>query len=296
MCQASKYDFQGSIKINIEFLLCDKIIVTKALWTYSSMISDDTYRRILITKGNALSRAKKLYNREGFWALLRISFSFLKEICLVTIPDNIWCLRHKIFKSSETFEFQGENYHYFFHPYCTTWRNERTVAVPILWNFVKRYEAKGKNILEIGNMLSYYFKVSHDILDKYEIVEGVINEDVVDYKSSKKYDLIISVLTLPEVGWYESPRDPTKTIRALKHLKTLLSPGGVIAVVMGLGINPEFDISLQNKTIEFEKQGYLRRLGGYRWQESKWEEVKNLKYDKSVPTATAVMAGTIHQN
>ena len=45
-------------------------------------------------------------------------------------------------------------------------------------------------------MLSYYFQVSHDILDKYEIVEGIINEDVVDYKSSKKYDLIISVLTL----------------------------------------------------------------------------------------------------
>ena len=96
-------------------------------------------------------------------------------------------------------------------------------------------------------MLSYYFQVSHDILDKYEIIEGVINDDVVDYKSSKKYDLIISVLTLPEVGWYESPRDPTKTIRALENLKTLLSPDGEIAVVMGLGINPEFDMSLKIK-------------------------------------------------
>jgi hypothetical protein len=263
---------------------------------YSGMISDDAYHRILITKGNILSKAKNLYKREGFWPLARISFSFLKEICLVTIPNNIWYLRHKIFESSETFEFEGKTYHYFFHPYCTTWGNERTVAVPILWNLVKRYEAKGKNILEVGNMLSYYFKVRHDILDKYEITEGVINEDVVDYKSPKKYDLIISVLTLPEVGWYESPRDPTKTICALQNLKTLLSPGGEIAVAMGLGINPEFDKSLGNKTIEFEKQGYLRHLKGYKWQESDLEDVMSIKYDKSVPTANAVMVGIIQQS
>jgi hypothetical protein len=260
------------------------------------MISDDAYHRILITKGSVLSRAKKLYNREGFWALVRVSFSFLQEICLVTIPDNIRCLRHKLFESSETFEFQGKTYHYFFHPYCTTWRNERTVAVPILWNLVKKYEAKGKNILEVGNMLSYYFQVSHDILDKYEIIEGVINDDVVDYKSSKKYDLIISVLTLPEVGWYESPRDPTKTTRALENLKTLLSPDGEIAVVMGLGINPEFDKSLGNKAIKFKKLEYLRHLKGYKWQESGWEDVRYIKYDKSIPTADAVMVGVIHQN
>ena len=260
------------------------------------MISDDAYRRILITKGSVLSRAKKVYHREGFWALVRVSFSFLKEICLVSIPDNIWCSRHKIFKSSETFEFQGKIYHYFFHPYCTTWRNERTIAVPILWNIVKRYEAKGRNILEVGNMLSYYFKVSHDVLDKYEVTDGVINEDVVDYKSAKKYDLIISVLTLPEVGWYESPRDSTKIIRALENLKTILSPAGEIAVVMGLGINPELDTSLGNNTIGSEKQGWLKHLRGYRWQESNWEDVMHIKYDKSVPTANAVMVGIIPQN
>lgn len=260
----------------------------------SGMISDDAYHRILINKGSILSRAKDVYNSEGFWPLVRIFFSFLKEICLVTIPSSIWCFRHKIFESSKTFEFQGKTYHYFFHPYCTTWRNERTVAVPIIWSFVKRYEAKGKKILEVGNTLSYYFKVSHDILDKYEITKGVINDDVVDYKSSKKYDLIVSVVTLPEVGWHESPRDPTKTTRALENLKTLLSSDGEIAVVLNLGINPEFDKSLENKTIKFEKQGYLTHLKGYRWQESDWEDVRHIKYDKSVPTANAVMVAIIH--
>jgi hypothetical protein len=259
------------------------------------MITNDAYSRILITKGNILSRAKKRYNREGFWSLVRTFFSFLKEICVEIIPNNIWCLCHKTFKSSETFEFQGKTYQYFFHPYCTTWRNERAIAVPILWDIVKRYKEKGNDILEVGNMLSYYFKISHDVLDKYEIIEGVINQDVVDFKPSKKYDLIVSVLTLPEVGWCESPRDPTKTVRALENLKSLLSPNGQIAVVMGLGINPAFDKSLASKEIEFDKQGYLMHLKRYRWQEANWQDVRNVKYDKSVPTAKAVMVGIIHQ-
>jgi hypothetical protein len=76
-------------------------------------------------------------------------------------------------------------------------------------------------------VLSYYFKVDHDILDKYEIIDGVINEDVVDFNPLKRYDLIISILSLPSVGWYEdievrrtgtnspwvSPKDPRSLTR-----------------------------------------------------------------------------------
>jgi hypothetical protein len=243
--------------------------------------------RPIRTTDNTLSKAKQAYNREGLSYVLRSGLMMSLGYLIIYY--------YKMFKASETFEFQGKTYHYFFHPYCTTWRNERTVAVPIIWDIVKGYEEKKKNILEVGNMLSYYFKVSHDIVDKYEIKDGVINEDVVDFKPSKKYDLIVSVLTLPEVGWHESPKDPTKTKRALKNLKTLLASGGQIAVVIGLGINPEFDMSLESKTIEFDKLGYLRHLKGYMWKEADWKDVKNVKYDKSIPTAKAVMVGVIYQ-
>jgi len=66
---------------------------------------------------------------------------------------------------------------------------------------VRKY--RGKNILEIGNVLSRHIKLEHDILDKYETAKGVINEDIVDFKSEKKYDLIISISTLEHVGWDE---------------------------------------------------------------------------------------------
>jgi SAM-dependent methyltransferase len=202
---------------------------------------------------------------------------------------------YKKFKSSETFEFQGKTYAYFFHPYGTTWRNERIVAVPIIWDIVKEYEEKGKSILEVGNMLSYYFKVSHDILDKYEIKDGVINQDVVEFEPSKKYDLIISISTLPEVGWYDKPRDPDKSMRAFENLKKLLAPGGRMVLVVGLGLYTQFESSLRAKTIKFNKQAYLRHLKGHRWQEAEWKDVKDMKYDKFVPTAHGILIGTIEQ-
>jgi hypothetical protein len=45
---------------------------------------------------------------------------------------------------------------------------------------VRKYQ--GTNILEIGNVLSYHVRFEHDILDKYEIAKGIMNEDVVDFR------------------------------------------------------------------------------------------------------------------
>jgi hypothetical protein len=241
--------------------------------------------RIRTTTGNILSKAKHAYNREGLSYILRSGLMMSLGYLLIYY--------YKMFKSSETFEFQGKSYHYFFHPYCTTWRNERTVAIPIIWDIVKACEEKGKNILEVGNMLSYYFRVGHDIIDKYEMMEGVINEDVVDFKPSKKYDLIVSILTLPEVGWYESPRNPEKSLRSLDNLKKHLSPDGQIVLVVGLGLNTQFEMSLRSKTLELNKPGYLIHTKGYTWKEANWEDAKNIKYDKMVPTAHAILIGTI---
>jgi hypothetical protein len=240
---------------------------------------------VKVTTGNVLAKAIKAYKREGLSYLLRTGISMALGYFLVYY--------YKSFKSSDTFEFDGKTYSYFFHPYCTTWRNERTVGIPIIWNLVKRCEEEKKNILEVGNVLSYYFKVSYDILDKYEIMDEVINEDVVEFKPSKRYDLIVSIVTLEHVGWSESPKEPAKITRAFENLRRLLSPGGQIVVVMGLGLNAQFDASLRDNTTGFTKQSYLKHVKGHRWEESSWEGVKDLKYDKYGPTATGIVIGTI---
>ena len=107
------------------------------------------------------------------------TYSWKKKTSTVII---LFCKLHyyKIFKSSRTFLFNGKRYKYFQHKYNTTWRTERAVEIPIVWKLVKNN--KKKNILEVGNVLSHYFPVNHDILDKYEHEPDVINQDVVDFQ------------------------------------------------------------------------------------------------------------------
>ena len=141
---------------------------------------------------------------------------------------------YNTFKSSETFLFQGIKYHYIFHSYCTTWKNERCAIIPIALDIVQKYTENGKNILEVGNVISHVRSVVHDVVDKYEIADGVRNEDIAYYDTSKKYDLIISLVTIQHVGYTEFPRDPSKILRAMENLKNLLTPDGTIILLHGL--------------------------------------------------------------
>ena len=203
---------------------------------------------------------------------------------------------YKKFRSSESFEFDGNTYRYLFHPYVATWRNERAAVIPIIWDIVKRNREQEKRILEVGNMLSYYFKVDHDILDKYEIINGVINEDVVDFNPIKRYDLIISILSLSNVGWYEDPQDPNKVLRAINNLNRLLAPGGQIVVALDLGYNPGMDKMLKSGELRFDKHYYLKRISGYKWKEVDGLDLDKVKYDDSIPTANEVLIGVIDKS
>ena len=79
----------------------------------------------------------------------------------------------------------------------------------------KGQEISWKKILEVGNILSHYFSVNHDIVDKYEKDVDVINQDIIDYHPNKKYDLIVSISSLEHVGEDETPREPKKILYAL---------------------------------------------------------------------------------
>lgn len=100
------------------------------------------------------------------------------------------------------FLFNKKLYNYYIAPYNNTHRNERKVEIPIIVDYIRKYPTE--SILEVGNVLSHYFSnATHDIVDKYEQAINVLNEDIVDYGSNKKYDLIISISTLEHVGYEE---------------------------------------------------------------------------------------------
>ncbi len=259
------------------------------------------YKATRVKKASLVSRAIKAYKKKGLWHVIRFSAITIFQYFLA------WC--YKRFKSSEVFRFHGNTYRYFFHPYVTTWKNERAAVIPIVWDIVEKSREHDKRILEVGNVLSYYFKVEHDILDKYEIMDGVINEDVVDFNPLNRYDLIVSILTLASVGLYEniearrtdpnsprvSPGDPNKVLHAINNLNRLLAPGGQIVVILELGYNPAMDKLLKSGELRFDKHYYLKRISGYRWKEVDRLDLNGVRYDKSIPSANEVLIGVINK-
>jgi hypothetical protein len=234
-----------------------------------------------------LTKAKQAYKTKGLNYVIKMGFRMALDIPM----NRFWLWHYRTFRSSETFEFQGKTYPYLIHPYCASWKNERAVNIPVVWDIVKTYQENGKRILEVGNMLSYVYPISHDVLDKYEVIDGIINEDVVSFHPSTKYDLIFSILSLQCVGWDETPREPTKILDAIDNLKSLLAPGGQLVVSLGIGYNHAMDEMLKNETLSFERQYYLKRLSKCKWKEATWDEVKDLDYDHFIPSSIGIVIG-----
>lgn len=193
-------------------------------------------------------------------------------------------------RSKQNFSFNNKEYSYFSHRYNCAWRNERTVEVPIVWDKVKGYE--GRNILEVGNVLSHYFSINHDILDKYEKGENVINQDVVGFSTKKKYDLIVSISTLEHIGWYwhEDPRKYKKVKEAVECLKKALSKNGKLMFTIPYDYNQKLDNYILNNEIKFDEVYFLKRVS----KDNLWKQVdkiaiQKVKYGRPYHSANGVV-------
>jgi hypothetical protein len=192
----------------------------------------------------------------------------------------------------KTFVFRGRKYSYFHHYYNTTWYNERAVEIPIIVEIIEQY--LGREILEVGNVMSHYFNIDHDVIDKYERGTRVINEDAADFRSIKLYDLIISVSTLEHIGWDESPREDTKILHVLNNLKGLLSENGIMVITLPSGYNLILEKFLRTKVIQFDEQYCLKRISkSNEWEEISCEELYNIQYDRPFPGANGLVIAIV---
>lgn len=177
----------------------------------------------------------------------------------------------------ESFLYQGKTYEYFCHMHASTWRSERAIEIPIIWRKVQ--ESNGKETLEVGNVLSNYFSVSHDVVDKYEKAYGVINEDAETFYRRKLYDLIISISTIEHIGWNEEPQDHGKILRCVNNLVGLLAKGGVILFTVPVGYNPHLDKLLFGNGIENAQFSAFRRVSMYAWKPAEMSDLIGIRYD-----------------
>lgn len=210
---------------------------------------------------------------------------------LRTWRRSLLCAYYRRFKSGRSFTARGVDYRYFYHPYNQTYCNERAVEIPIVWSIVQRVPPD--RVLEVGNVLSHYFPTRHDVIDKYEPAPGVQNVDVVDFRPTRPYDLIISISTLEHVGFNEKPLEPEKPLRAIGHLQRCLSPQGRLVVTLPMGANPHLDRMLAEGRIPLDDPLCLRRIStDNRWRETSWDDVRRVRYGHPYRNANGLVVAT----
>lgn len=217
-------------------------------------------------------------NRKNvYWGIIYLSRS---HAILRFIIDWVSLFYFKIFRNNKYFYFDSKKYKYFYHIYNRTIASERVIEIPIAKKIIDGY--KDRSILEVGNVLSHYFSINHDVLDKYEKGKGVINKDVVDFKPSKKYDLIISVSTLEHVGFsYGEKKDHDKFLLAVERIKKLLVPGGELFATFPIYLNPGIDDLFLNNKMPFNKKFLFKRVSFWNeWVEvNKKEALRGARYE-----------------
>ena len=185
------------------------------------------------------------------------------------------------------FNLEEKAYNYYYDLRGQTWRTERSVEIPIVWEIVKENQMKNNNILEVGNVLYQRSPINHDVVDKYEMSTRVINEDIVDFSPSKNYDLIVSISTMEHVGWDEYPKDPPKILKGLRNLTRLLSPRGKLIITMPLGYNQYLDDLILEGHQLLDNQYYMKHISGRTWREVTWDEIKNINFNREINWSSA---------
>src|SRR6267154_5447739 len=67
------------------------------------------------------------------------------------------------FVGPRNFVFRAQSYQYIHSLYNLSFFTERTIEIPIAGEMLRRF--KGKQILEVGNVMAHYMTVEHEVVD-----------------------------------------------------------------------------------------------------------------------------------
>ncbi len=195
-----------------------------------------------------------------------------------------------------TFEFRGNSLPCFYHRYNVTWAGERAVEVPIANWYLKQFPAS--DVLEVGNVLSHYFPVSHDILDKFEKGKGIVNEDIVDFTPPKQYGLVLSISTFEHIGFDDEASEPSgqKIRKAVSSCLQHLRADGRLVLTVPLNYNPDLDRMIQDGGLKASAEFYLRRVQPLTWESSTQAEAFKHGYGTPFPYANAILVAEFRKN
>lgn len=186
--------------------------------------------------------------------------------------------------------FAGAEIPYAYHLYSQTWRNERCLEVAIANHFLT--ENRPGRMLEIGNVLSHFGFVDHEIVDKYEQVPGVRNADILTLDEPGGFDTVVSISTLEHVLFDEAEKDPRGASRALESLRRTVAPGGRLLVTVPIGYNPGLDEDIRSGRFFLPEQTFYQRVSAAGdWVEVSAEQALRCSYGTPYEAANAVLVG-----
>jgi hypothetical protein len=163
----------------------------------------------------------------------------------------------------------GETLRPVVHSYNLTWRNERAIEIALVKSFL---DSVRRPTLEVGNVVSHYGFRPDVVVDKYELGEGVLNVDVLDYVPAAPFGSILCISTLEHVGWDEAGYSGSNTYEDLvtptiQYLRSLLQPGGEFLVTCPLGFNPHIDALVRSGDLDTKVEHFFRRSRPGHWHQ-----------------------------
>ena len=237
---------------------------------------------VKVEVGRVVNRARVMTKEDGLGATTKFFGRLIYEH--VDYP----LMRRR--RAGERFPLFGEEVPYAYHLYSQTWRNERCLEIAVAHHFLAQRPAG--RLLELGNVLGHFGYVGHDVIDRYEPVEGIINEDIIGYQSDQPYDTVISISTLEHVRFDEETKDPRGSVLALESLKAAVKPGGRLLVTVPLACNAGLDDDIRSGRFSFDRQACYRRVSQEGdWREVSLEEGLTCVYDSEYAAANAVLVG-----
>jgi hypothetical protein len=244
-----------------------------------------------------LSKARQTYKQKGGLYVLKAGIRRIRATrTAVFLHDSSQVVACKLRWTNRTFVFNEQKLKYFWHRYNLTVRNERAVEIPIVQSFI---EHGSSNMLEVGNVLSHYFKQEHDVIDKYEVAKGVVNEDAAYFKTSKRYGLIVCISTLEHIGWDETPKldeqeEKEKILCTIQNFRQHLTPKGKIVITFPMGYNPYLNELVKSGALGFSRTFFMKRISmDNRWVQTDAEGVKDFRFGDPFPFANGLVVGII---
>lgn len=214
---------------------------------------------------------------------------YLREMKCAVYDNTIMFLRSQLATHEDYFSCGKEWYQYARLKTNTAYATERVIELPIVMQYV--HECEGK-ILEVGNVLNHYYRFSHDVVDKYEKADTVLNQDIIEFSPSEKYGLAISISTLEHVGFDEEEKDKRKFLLAVEKMISSVKSGGKAIITVPLGYNSDMDKEIKSGKVQATKMYLMHRISC----ENEWKEesinllqTENFKYGSPYPYANWVL-------